>query len=360
MHAAPLLLVIITVVIALGFDFLNGVHDAANSIATIVTTRVLTPPQAVVWAAIFNFVAAFVFGTGVAHTISSGLIRPEAMTIYVVLAGLIGAILWNLLTWYLALPTSSSHAIISALAGAAIASFGSYHAILFTGWSKGWGSILIFLILSPLVGMVLGYIIMHIVAWSTYKAPREDASRWFRRLQLISAGAYSLGHGTNDAQKTMGIIVATLVATGYGQYAQGHAVLFGRHHEIPIWIILSCHAAIAAGTMIGGWKIVKTMGSRITPHLRPMGGFSAEMAAAITIAMATVAKVPISTTHAIGGAISGVGATRGLHAVRWIWAKRIVYGWVLTFPGAALVGAICYYLLHFTLEAWLGGAVAIH
>ena len=359
MHSAPLILVIVTIVIALGFDFLNGVHDAANSIATIVTTRVLTPPQAVVWAAVFNFIAAFVFGTGVAHTVSSGLIRPEAMTIYVVLAGLIGAILWNLLTWYLALPTSSSHAIISALAGAAIASFGSYHAILFTGWRTGWGSIMVFLILSPLIGMVLGYIIMHVVAWSSFKVEREKASRWFRRLQLVSAGAYSLGHGTNDAQKTMGIIVATLVATGYGKYGQSHTSLFGRHHEISIWIILSCHAAIAAGTMIGGWKIVKTMGSRITPHLRPMGGFSAEMAAATTIALATIAKVPISTTHAIGGAISGVGATRGLHAVRWIWAKRIVYGWILTFPGAALVGAAAFYILHFTLEAWLGGAAAI-
>lgn len=355
MHAAPLLLVIITVVIALGFDFLNGVHDAANSIATIVTTRVLTPPQAVLWAAIFNFVAAFVFGTGVAHTISSNLIDPKVMNLYIVLAGLIGAIAWNLLTWYLALPTSSSHAIISALAGAAIAKAG-FAAIVAAGWIP----VLEFLILSPLIGMVLGYIFMHIVAWTTYKAPRESASRWFRRLQLVSAGAYSLGHGTNDAQKTMGIIVALLVSTGYGQYATGHTVLFGRHHEISIWIILSCHAAIAFGTMIGGWKIVKTMGSRITPHLRPMGGFSAEMAAAVTIALATFAKVPISTTHAIGGAISGVGATRGIHAVRWIWAKRIVYGWILTFPGAGIVGAVTYYLLHLTLEAWIGGAAAIH
>jgi PiT family inorganic phosphate transporter len=360
MHATPLLLVVITVVIALGFDFLNGVHDAANSIATIVTTRVLTPPQAVVWAATFNFIAAFVFGTGVAHTISSGLIRPDAMTLFVVLAGLLGAIAWNLLTWYLALPTSSSHAIISALAGAAIASYGNYHAILFTGWRTGWGSIMLFLILSPLIGMILGYIFMHVVAWSTFKVPRERAAGLFRSLQLVSAGLYSLGHGTNDAQKTMGIIVALLVSTGYGKYANGHTHLLGRTHEISIWIILSCHAAIALGTMLGGWKIVKTMGSRITPHLRPMGGFSAELAAAFTIGLATFAKVPISTTHAIGGAISGVGATRGLHAVRWIWARRIVYGWILTFPGAALVGAGFFYLLHFTLEAWLGAGAAIH
>lgn len=355
MHATPLALVITTVIIALGFDLLNGVHDAANSIATIVTTRVLTPPQAVVWAAFFNFVAAFVFGTGVAHTISNNLIDPKVMNLYIVLAGLLGAIAWNLLTWYLALPTSSSHAIISALAGAAIAASG-FKAILL----KGWIPIAVFLVLSPLIGMFLGYVLMHVVAWTTFKVPREKAARMFRSLQLVSAGAYSLGHGTNDAQKTMGIIVALLVSSGYGQYATGKTHLLGRTHEISIWIILSCHAAIALGTMVGGWRIVKTMGSRITPHLRPMGGFSAELAAAITIALATFAKVPISTTHAIGGAISGVGATRGLHAVRWIWARRIVYGWILTFPGAAIVGALLYLLLHVTLESWLGSGARMN
>jgi len=355
MHAAPLALVVITVVIALGFDFLNGVHDAANSIATIVTTRVLTPAKAVLWAASFNFVAAFLFGTGVAHTISSTIIDPRVMNLYIVLGGLLGAITWNLITWYLALPTSSSHAIISALAGAAIAKAG-WHAILL----KGWIPIIAFLLLSPLIGMVLGYILMHVVAWSSFRMHRDKASKLFRRLQLVSAGAYSLGHGTNDAQKTMGIIVALLVSTGYGKYALGHSRLFGRNHEISIWIILSCHACIAAGTMIGGWKIVRTMGSRITPHLRPIDGFASELSAAVTIALATFAKVPISTTHAIGGAISGVGATRGLHAVRWIWARRIIYGWILTFPGAALVGAFFYAVVHLGIERFIGGGAPIH
>ncbi|GAA3763134.1 inorganic phosphate transporter [Terriglobus aquaticus] len=351
MHAIPLALVVLVVAIALLFDFLNGVHDAANSVATIVTTRVLTPTQAVAWAAFFNFVAAFVFGTGVAHTISNNLIDPAVMSVYIVLAGLLGAVVWNVLTWYLALPTSSSHAIISSLAGAALVKAGS-HAILL----RGWAPVLLFLVISPLIGMVLGYVFMHIVAWSTYRIPRERASKLFRSLQLFSAGAYSLGHGTNDAQKTMGIIVALLVSSGYSRYATSRHVLFGMHHEISLWIILSCHAAIALGTMIGGWRIVKTMGSRITPHLRPMGGFSAELAAAFTIGLATFAKVPISTTHAIGGAISGVGATRGVHAVRWVWARRIVYGWVLTFPGAALIGGLFYLLLHVTLEPLVGVA----
>lgn len=350
MHATPLFLVICTVLIALAFDFLNGVHDAANSIATIVTTRVLTPPQAVLWAALFNFVAAFVFGTGVAHTISSSLIDPAVMNLYIVLGGLLGAISWNLITWYLALPTSSSHAIISALAGAAIMRAG-WHAILI----KGWIPVLAFLVLSPLIGMVIGYILMHIIAWSTFRMHRYKAGKMFRRLQLLSAGAYSLGHGTNDAQKTMGIIVALLVSTGYGNHALSHTHLLGHDHEIALWIILSCHAAIALGTMIGGWRIVRTMGSRITPHLKPIDGFASELAAATSIAIATVAHIPISTTHAIGGAISGVGATRGVHAVRWIWARRIIYGWILTFPGAAAVGAIFYLILHLAIEPFVGG-----
>ncbi|MBS1815993.1 MAG: inorganic phosphate transporter [Acidobacteria bacterium] len=361
MHATPLSLVVITIVIALLFDFLNGVHDAANSIATIVTTRVLTPPQAVLWAALFNFVAAFVFGTGVAHTISSSLIRPEAMTLYVVLAGLLGAILWNLLTWYLALPTSSSHAIISSLAGAAVAGAAfsgvykhSWHAIKYEGWIP----VLAFLVLSPLIGMVLGYILMHVVAWATFRMHRYKAAKMFRTLQLFSAGSYSLMHGSNDAQKTMGIIVAVLMSTGYGQYASGHHRIFGHNHEIAPWIIFSCYTAISIGTMLGGWKIVRTMGSRITPHLKPIDGFASELAAATSIGIATIAHIPISTTHAIGGAISGVGATRGVHAVRWVWARRIIYGWVLTFPGAAIVGAIFYIFLHFTLERWMGGTAA--
>src|SRR5882757_766776 len=243
MHSTPLFLIIVTIVVALLFDFLNGVHDAANSIATIVTTRVLTPRQAVVWAATFNFIAAFVFGTGVAHTISSNLIKPSVMNLYIVLGGLLGAVTWNLITWYLALPTSSSHAVISALAGAAIVRSG-WHALV----PAGWVPVLLFLVLSPLIGMVLGYIFMHIVAWITFHSTRDTGSRLFRRLQLISAGAYSLGHGTNDAQKTMGIIVALLISTGYGRYANAHVRLFGHNHEISLWIILSCHAAIALGT----------------------------------------------------------------------------------------------------------------
>lgn len=364
MHATPLYLVVITIVIALAFDFLNGVHDAANSIATVVTTRVLTPPQAVLWAAMFNFIAAFVFGTGVAHTISNDLIHPEGMSIFVVLAGLLGAILWNLLTWYLALPTSSSHAIISSLAGAAVA--GAALSRQYThAWQvikfRGWIPVLLFLVLSPLIGMILGYILMHVTAWATFRMHRYKAGRMFRHLQLVSAGSYSLMHGSNDAQKTMGIIVAVLTSTGYSKYAMGHHKIFGHSHEIAPWIIFSCYTAISIGTMLGGWKIVRTMGSRITPHLKPIDGFASELAAATSIGIATISHIPISTTHAIGGAISGVGATRGVHAVRWVWARRIIYGWVLTFPGAAIVGALFFLMLHFTLEQWIGGvSTTIH
>src|SRR4051794_3505955 len=329
----------ITVGLALLFDFLNGFHDAANSIATIVTTRALSPGQAVVWAAFFNFVAVFLFGTGVAKTISSGLIDPAVIDVAVILGGVIGGIGWNLLTWYLALPTSSSHAIISAFAGAAISKAG-WHALLL----KGWEPVLLFLLLSPLLGMVLGYLFMHLVAWLTWRINRQRAQRIFRRLQLVSAAAYSLGHGSNDAQKTMGIIVALLVAAGHPGWARGHVQFLG-HHEIALWIILSCQAAMALGTLSGGWRVVRTMGSRIAPGLHPVGGFSAEMAAATTIALATFAKIPISTTHAIGGAVSGVGATRGIHTVRWLWARRVVYGWIFTFPGAGLIGALAYFFV---------------
>ena len=343
--------VFIVIAVALIFDYFNGFHDAANSVATIVTTRVLTPGQAVLWAAFFNFVAAFLFGTGVAQTISNKLIDPRAVDVYVVCGGLIGAIAWDIITWLMALPTSSSHAIISGFAGAAIAKAG-WHVILL----KGWIPVLVFLILSPVIGMVLGWSIMTAVSWLSRHSERYQAERRFRHLQLLSAGLYSLGHGTNDAQKTMGIIVALLAAAGHKQWGVptpgGFQGLAGKH-EIAWWIILSCHAAMALGTLSGGWRVVKTIGSRITPHLRPVGGFSAEMAAATAIGLATIAKVPISTTHAIGGAISGVGATRGPHAVRWIWGKRIVYAWIVTFPGAGLIGAAGYAFAHFAIEPFI-------
>jgi inorganic phosphate transporter, PiT family len=342
--------VFVLIAVALVFDFFNGFHDAANSVATVVTTRVLSPLQAVLWAAFFNFVAAFFFGTGVASTISHKLIDPRAVDVYVVCGGLIGAIAWDIITWLMALPTSSSHAIISGYAGAAIARSG-FSVILV----KGWIPVLLFLVISPVVGLILGWGIMTAITWLTRHSNREKAQRRFRHLQLISAGLYSLGHGTNDAQKTMGIIVALLAAAGQAHWATPdpsgfHG--FGKH-EIAWWVILSCHAAMALGTMAGGWRIVKTIGSRITPHLRPVGGFSAEMAAAITIGMATLAAVPISTTHAIGGAVSGVGATRGWHAVRWIWGEKIVIAWIITFPGAALIGAAGYAFAHFAIEPFI-------
>jgi PiT family inorganic phosphate transporter len=259
------------------------------------------------------------------------------MDAFVIFGGLVGGIGWNLLTWYLALPTSSSHAIISSLAGAAISK---------AGWGvlliRGWVPVLVFLVLSPLLGMVLGYVLMHIVAWLSWRVRRRKAQHLFRRLQLVSAAVYSIGHGSNDAQKTMGIIVALLASSGHAGWTRSSVRLLGGDQEIALWIVLSCQAAMALGTMSGGWRIVRTMGSRITPHLHPIGGFSAELAAATTIGLATFARIPISTTHAIGGAVSGVGATRGLHAVRWVWARRVVYGWVLTFPGAGLIGALAY------------------
>lgn len=343
--------VFVLIGIALVFDFFNGFHDAANSVATVVTTRVLSPLQAVLWAAFFNFVAAFLFGTGVAKTISDKLVDPKAVDVYVVCGGLLGAIVWDIITWLMALPTSSSHAIISGYAGAAIAKAG-WHSILV----KGWIPVLVFLVLSPLIGMVLGWLFMTSIGWLTRHSERYKAERHFRHLQLVSAGLYSLGHGTNDAQKTMGIIVALLATAGHsewGKASQSGFHGFGGKHEIAWWIILSCHAAMALGTMAGGWRIVQTIGSRITPHLRPVGGFSAELAAALTIGMATFAKVPISTTHAIGGAVAGVGATRGMHAVRWVWGERIIWAWILTFPGAALIGAAGYALAHVAIQPFI-------
>ncbi len=328
-----LALIIVIIFVALVFDFLNGFHDAANSIATIVCTRVLSPIQAVWWAAFFNFVAAFVFGTPVAHTIGKGLIDTTAIDQFVVLGGLMGAIAWNIITWYLALPTSSSHALIGGYAGAAVAKAG-FGVIL----AKGWIPVLAFIVLSPTIGFVLGYLNMVIASWIFWHGKPSRVDRLFRRLQLVSAGLYSLGHGANDAQKTMGIIVALLVAAGHAGWAEGGLHVFGRKHEIALWIILSCHAAIALGTLSGGWRIVKTMGSRIT-HLQPFGGFCAETAGASTLIGTALMGIPISTTHAITGAIMGVGSARNFRSVRWIWAERIVGAWVLTLPLSAIMGA---------------------
>jgi inorganic phosphate transporter, PiT family len=353
--AAPLGLILFIIALALVFDFLNGFHDAANSIATIVSTRVLTPSQAVLWAAFFNFVAAFIFGTGVAKTIGTGLVDTKVIDIYVVLGGLTGAIIWNVITWLLALPTSSSHALVSGIAGAAIAKNG-IGVILWTGWGSGWGALLLFIILSPTIGFLLGATNMILVSWIFRRATPHRVDTLFRRLQLVSAAVYSLGHGGNDAQKTMGIIVMLLVAagmTGWTVDAPDSAFhvlnLFGQKHHIAWWIILTCHAAIALGTMFGGWRIVKTMGSGIT-RLQPVGGFCAETAAATTIILATIAKVPMSTTHAITGSILGVGTTKGVRSVRWIWGERIIIAWVLTLPCSAFVAGVTYLLVHWLVE----------
>ena len=358
-HAAaspppPLALVIGIIFVALFFDFLNGFHDAANSIATVVSTRVLSPTQAVIWAAFFNFVAAFLFGTAVAGTIGNGLIQQDKqfLDISVVFAGLMGAIAWNIITWLLALPTSSSHALVSAAAGAAVAK-GGFGAIII---GKGWGLLLLFTFLSPVIGFVLGAFNMIAVSWLLRRFTPHRVDALFRRLQLVSAGIYSLGHGGNDAQKTMGIIVLLLTAAGRASWHTpdphnplNALDLLGHHHTIAWWIILSCQAAIALGTMFGGWRIVKTMGSGIT-RLQPVGGFCAETAAATTIFAATFGGIPISTTHAITGSILGVGTTHGLRSVRWIWGQRIVIAWVLTIPCSAFIAAMVYMISHFIVK----------
>jgi len=324
---APLIVLIILV--ALVFDFLNGFHDAANSIATVVSTRVLSPQKAVVWAAFFNFVAAFVLGTHVAKTLGSGMIDLSVVTQEVVLAGLLGAIAWNLITWYYGIPVSSSHALIGGYAGAAVAKAG-WGAIITSGWSKT----LVFIVLAPLIGMILAFTLMASVTWLLRKWNPFRLDKLFRRLQLLSAACYSLGHGGNDAQKTMGIITGLLVASGHLQ-----------KFEVPLWVILISHAAIAFGTMFGGWRIVKTMGSKIT-KLQPFGGFCAETSGALTLIGATLSGIPVSTTHTITGAIVGVGATKRLSAVKWGVAGRIVWAWVLTIPLAAAMSALSYILLH--------------
>ena len=354
-----LTLIIIIIGVALVFDFLNGFHDAANSIATVVSTRVLSPLQAVLWAAFFNFVAAFLFGTKVAGSIAKDLVNPQVVDVYVVLGGLMGAIVWNIITWLLALPTSSSHALVSGIAGAAVSKAGFVVLI-----AKGWVPLLLWIVISPALGLVLGMTNMVLVAWLCRRATPNRIDKVFRRLQLVSAGVVSLGHGGNDAQKTMGIIVMLLTATGYAQWgrADPHSFLnhfhlstllgYGAPHEMAWWIILSCNAAIGLGTAFGGWRIVKTMGSGIT-RLQPVGGFCAESAAATTIIAATAWGIPISTTHAITGSILGVGTARSHRAVRWIWGQRIVLAWILTIPCAAFIAAVSYVLIHHTVEPWM-------
>jgi len=331
-------LLILTVAVALGFDFINGFHDAANSIATVVSTRVLSPRVAVFWAAFFNFFAAFVLGTAVAKTIGKGMVDLQYVNQWVVLSGLIGAIVWDLLTWWWGLPTSSSHALIGGYAGAAIAKAWTLSVIIPAGWYKT----LLFIILAPLMGLVLGLGMMVAVSWIfRSKAPRK-VDIWFRRLQLLSAAAYSLGHGGNDAQKTMGIIAGALFTGGILTHEQ----MQGEWGPYKWPIILSAHLAIALGTYFGGWRIVHTMGSKIT-KLKPVGGFCAETAGAITLFGTALAGIPVSTTHTITGAIVGVGATHRLSAVRWGVAQRIVWAWVLTIPASAAVAALTFWLIHF-------------
>ncbi len=325
-----LLAVIGLIAVALSFDFINGFHDAANSIATVVSTRVLSPGKAVVWAAFFNFVAAFTFGTAVAKTVGAGLVDIKAVTFLVIFAGLVGAIAWDLITWYFGLPTSSSHALIGGYAGAAVARAG-FAAIVPAGWTKT----LLFIVLAPIIGMVLAFGLMVVIQWVFSRTPPGRVDHWFRKLQLFSAAAYSLGHGGNDAQKTMGIISGALVTGGYLNMVDGKL-------PIPIWVILIAHAAIALGTLSGGWRIIHTMGSKIT-KLQPVGGFAAETAGAISLFGATHFGVPVSTTHTITGAIVGVGSIKRLSAVRWGVAGRIVWAWVLTIPASAFIAAAVYW-----------------
>jgi PiT family inorganic phosphate transporter len=324
---------ILIIGLGLAFDFVNGFHDAANSIATVVSTRVLSPRTAVLWAAVFNFIAFLVFSTHVAGNIAKG-VDPHVVTLSLVGAGLVGAIVWDLLTWWWGLPTSSSHALLGGIAGAAVvkAGFGSLDAPFF-------GKTAAYILISPLLGGLLGFVIMKLVMFLFGNRPQRAIDGTFRRLQLLSAAAYSLGHGGNDAQKTMGIIVAALVATHHvAMPAEGHAP------AVPLWVVLICQAAMALGTLSGGWRIVRTMGMKIA-KLQPVGGFSAETAGAITLALATFRGIPVSTTHTITGAIVGVGSTRRLSGVRWGVAGRIVWAWVLTVPGAALISALTYLAL---------------
>ena len=323
--------VIFLVLVALVFDFLNGFHDSANSISTVVSTRVLSPKYAVLWAAFFNFVAAFLIGTQVAHTIGRGIIHLDIVDNILILSALSGAIIWNIITWYYGLPSSSSHALIGGLIGAAVAKAGA-GTLVWSGITKT----TIFIIVSPAIGMALGFTFMVLAMNLSRHSNMAKSDKVFRKLQLFSAAVYSLGHGMNDAQKTMGIIAMVLFGKG----------LLGNTFHIPFWLVILCHAVIALGTMFGGWRIVKTMGTKIT-KLKPIGGFSAETAAACSIIAASIAGIPVSTTHTITGAIVGVGATKRLSAVRWGVAGSIVWAWILTMPLSAIISAITYFILKY-------------
>lgn len=320
-----LLFIGIIILIALAFDFTNGMHDAANSISTIVSTRVLTPKQAIVWAAFFNFIAFLIFGTTVANTIGKGMIDISIVTPTVILAGVCGAIAWNLITWYFGLPSSSSHALIGGYAGAAMTK-GGFGIIIAAGWYKT----LLFIVLAPAIGLALGFILKIVFTWILHKQRPSLINRSSRVMQVFSAAAYSLGHGGNDAQKTMGIITGLLFAGGLIS-----------DFKVPLWVVLSAHSAIALGTLSGGWRIVKTMGQKIT-KLTPVDGFCAESASASSIFLATRLGIPVSTTHVITGAISGVGSVRRVTAVRWGLTLRIVWAWIFTIPAAALIAALFY------------------
>jgi len=332
---STIVLVLLTILTALCFDFFNGFHDAANSIATVVSTRVLSPKLAVIWAAFFNFVAAFLFGIAVAKTIGSGMINISHITQYVVLTGLAGAIIWDILTWWWGLPTSSSHALIGGYAGAAIARAG-FGVIIPSGWTKT----LVFIVVAPFMGLILGLIFMTMMYWIFRRSAPRQVDTWFRKLQLLSAAAYSLGHGGNDAQKTMGIIAGALY-TGGIITRQEFASNWGHFH----WpIVLGANLAMGLGTYFGGWRIVHTMGSKIT-KLKPIGGFCAEAAGALTLFSTAAAGIPVSTTHTITGAIVGVGTTQRLSAVRWGVAGRIVWAWILTIPASAGVAAGLFWII---------------
>ena len=331
--AIPFEMIVFLVAVALVFDFMNGFHDAANSIATVVSTRVLRPHFAVAWASFFNFIAFLFFGLSVANTIGQGVIETSIVDHYVILGALVGAIIWNVITWWYGLPSSSSHALIGGLGGAAVAK-GGFQALVGSGLLK----ISLAIVLSPMLGFALGMTLMTAVAWLFFHTTPSKVDRWFRRFQLVSASLYSLGHGGNDAQKTMGIIAMLLFAAG----------MTGPTFHVPLWVVLACQAAMALGTLFGGWRIVKTMGMKIT-RLKPVGGFCAETGGAITLFLATGLGIPVSTTHTITGAIIGVGATHKLSAVRWGVAERIVWAWVLTIPCAAFMSALAWWFAHHLL-----------
>ncbi|MCC6397688.1 MAG: inorganic phosphate transporter [Bacteroidetes bacterium] len=321
-------LIVVIILCALVFDFLNGFHDAANSIATIVSTRVLTPRQAVAWAAFFNLVAAFAFDVHIAKTIGKGLVDLASINEYVILAGLLGAIAWNLITWYFGLPSSSSHALMGGYGGAAIAKVG-FGVLIMDGWVKTF----MFIVLAPVIGMILGFLLQVIVLWIVHAKSYSKVDSTFRKLQLLSAALYSLGHGTNDAQKTMGIITGVLVTAGILQV-----------FEVPVWVVFASYSAIAFGTLFGGWRIVKTMGTKIT-KLQPSDGFCAETAGGLTLLLTAFSGIAVSTTHTIAGAIMGVGATKRFSAVRWGIAGTMVWAWILTIPLSALIAAGAYWLI---------------